>query len=422
MAASHKLGQGRGRPPTPVIYEATEVGIGENRQPVQSEGEARRGEAFVSRLTAEGRGAIAVLRLWGPGALEVADTVFRPHRGARLAETRSGRLRLGRIGRGPGDEVVVVVLEGDPPAVEVQCHGGAAAIALVVEAFQAAGARTANGDQLALYLSDGPLARDALVDLTRAPTVPTAEILLDQAHGALRDELVRLGNSIADEPDRALAEIETLIDRARVGTRLLEGWRVVIAGRPNVGKSRLFNGLVGFGRAIVDSTPGTTRDVVSLRVVIGGWPVELADTAGLREAFDSVESIGIERSRREQQQADLVLLVLDRSLPLQSIDHELIAANPAAIVAANKLDLAPAWYTGDSTLRSSAIITVSAETGEGLPDLIEMISRKLVPDPPAPGAAVPFRLEQVEELCEIRLNLLSGDRAKAARDLAAMIR
>ena len=213
----------------------------------------------------------------------------------------------------------------------------------------------------------------------RSTTLPgprrfaTAEILLDQAQGALRGELVRLGDSIADEPDRALAELETLIGRARVGLRLLDGWRVVIAGRPNVGKSRLFNALVGFARAIVDPTPGTTRDVVSVNAVFGGWPVDLADTAGLREAFDPVESIGIERSRREQEQADLILLVLDRSLPLQSIDRELIAANSEAILAVNKSDLPPAWHVGDLSLQSRAIVTVSAETGDGLAALIETI-------------------------------------------------
>ena len=110
---------------------------------------------------------------------------------------------------------------------------------------------------------------------------------------------------------------------------------MVIAGRPNVGKSRLFNALVGFARAIVDPTAGTTRDVVSHKAAFKGWPVELADTAGLRESFDPLESIGIERSRREQQQADLVVLVLDRSVPLQPIDRELIVANPAAIAIRN---------------------------------------------------------------------------------------
>jgi tRNA modification GTPase len=400
---------------------AIEEGIGENRQPEASAGEARRGEAFVSRLTAEGRGAIAVLRVWGPRALEVADAVFRPSRGLRLAETRPGRLRIGRIGRGLGDEVVVVVIPSDPPAVEVQCHGGIAAIASVVESFQAAGASSVDRPQLAERSSDDLFAQDALDDLARAPTVPTAEILLYQAQGALHDELVRMGHSIVDEPARALAQIERLIDRSRVGLRLLDGWRVVIAGLPNVGKSRLFNALVGFARAIVDPTPGTTRDVVSVNAVFGGWPVNLADTAGLREAFDQVESIGIERSRREQEQSDLILLVLDRSLPLQPIDRELIAANSGALLAVNKSDLPPAWNVEDLSLQSRSIVTVSAETGDGVTGLIEMISRRLVPEPPGQGDAVPFRIEQVNQLCQIRASLLSGDRAAGTRQHLEMM-
>jgi tRNA modification GTPase len=394
--------------------------IGENRT-AASGGDTCHPGPFMCRLTAEGRGAIAVLRVWGPRALEVADAVFRPHRGARLAETRRGQLRIGRIGHGLGDEVVVVVFEGDPPAVEVQCHGGAAAIALVVETFQAAGATNARATQLAEPRSDDPFAHDAIDDLARAPTVTTAEILLEQSQGALRDDLVRLGQSIAGDPDRALAQIEKLIDRARVGLRLLDGWRVAIAGRPNVGKSRLFNALVGFARTIVDPTPGTTRDVVSVKAVFGGWPVNLADTAGLRETFDPVESIGIDRSRREQEQSDLILLVLDRSLPLQSIDRELIETNSEAVLAVNKSDLPPAWHVGDLSLQSRAIVTVSAETGDGLAALIEIIIRMLVPEPPRPGDAVPFRTEQVNQLCQIRASLLSGDRAAGARQLLEMM-
>ena len=108
-----------------------------------------------------------------------------------------GQLRLGRIGQGLGDEVVVVVLGADPPAVEIQCHGGAAAVNLVSEAIEAAGATVAGPAGLVEQLAHDPITRDALTDLALAPTVLTAEILLDQAQGALRGELIRLGESIA---------------------------------------------------------------------------------------------------------------------------------------------------------------------------------------------------------------------------------
>jgi tRNA modification GTPase len=380
-----------------------------------------RGEAFVSRLTAQGRGAIAVVRVWGPRALEIADAVFRPVRGLRLAESRRGVLRLGHIGHGLGDEVVVVVLDEEPPAVEVQCHGGAAAVALVMETLQAAGASSRVAAPLARSVRDHPFAEHALADLARAPTLLTAEILLDQAHGALRNELVRISHSVGDKPNLALSDLDTLIHRAEIGLRLLDGWRVVIAGRPNVGKSRLFNALVGFDRAIVDPTPGTTRAVVSLRASFGGWPVALADTAGLRAAFDPIESIGIERSRREQRQADLIVLVLDRSQPLQAIDHELIATNAEAILVGNKSDLPPAWTDGEFRPRSTAIVMVSAASGNGLENLIAAIVHRLVPQRPPEGGAVPFRSDHIDQLHEIRASVLSGDRDAALRQLAQML-
>jgi tRNA modification GTPase len=376
---------------------------------------------FVGRLTAEGRGAIAVVRVWGPRAIEVSDSVFRPDRGARLADCPRGVLRLGHIGHGLGDEVVAVVLEVEPPAVEVQCHGGPATVALVVETLRNAGAKSADpAGPVALSEAD-PFAARARLDLARAPTVKTAEILIDQMQGALRDALARLGGLIDIQPVRALSELDTLIGRGHVGLRLLSGWRIAIVGRPNVGKSRLFNALVGFARAIVDPTPGTTRDVVSFTVSLAGWPVELADTAGLRQTFDPVESMGIERSWREQERADLNILVVDRSVYLEPIDLELIATNPHAIVVGNKSDLPAAWQKDDRRLLAYPIVTVSATTGDGLDRLIETIVGRLVPDPPSNGVAVPFRQDQIDRLREVRDSLFAGDRPEAAGRLALMI-
>ena len=123
--------------------------------------------------------------------------------------------------------------------------------------------------------------------------------------------------------------LDSLIGRAAVGVRLIGGWKVVIAGRPNVGKSRLFNALAGYERSIVNARPGVTRDVVSLRTAFGGWPVELCDTAGERAAEDAVERLGIARSQAERRDADLILVVLDRSEPLQAVDRELLGTESA---------------------------------------------------------------------------------------------
>jgi tRNA modification GTPase len=376
----------------------------------------------VSVLTAPGRGAIAAVRVCGPGAIAVADFVFRPNRGVPLARTAAGRLRVGRIGLGLGDEVVAVVVETEPPAVEIHCHGGAAAVSMVLAALERAGAAR-SGDRRgagAEHRSDDLLA-DAVRDLVRAPTLRTAEIFLDQAQGALSEAIAGLIRAIDQDRALALADLDMLAARAAVGLRLLSGWRVAIGGRPNVGKSRLLNALAGFPRAIVDPLPGTTRDVVSYPTSFQGWPVELADTAGLRGTDDLVESLGIERSRHAQNRADLILLVVDRSEPLLPIDRELMATTRDAFLVANKSDLPPAWSPPDANLASSAIATVSAQRGDGIPELIASISARLVPDPPPPAGAVPFREAHLQVLVQARSCLLANDCAAAARLLRSLI-
>jgi len=378
---------------------------------------------MVSLVTPAGRGAIAVVRVAGPSAIRVADIVFRPHRGVGLARTAPGRVRLGRIGRGPGDEVVAVVLDEQPQAVELQCHGGSAAVEMVIAALEQAGAERSDPAALVETWTDDVIAAEAALDLCRAPTLATAEVLLEQAEGALRRELLGLTSLIDQDPSMApaLLTLDELLGRSATGMRLLAGWKVVIAGRPNVGKSRLLNSLAGFARAIVDPTPGTTRDVVTLSAAVGGWPIELADTAGLRAAGDPIEVEGIARSRREQDEADLILLVLDRSQPLQAIDFELVASSDRALVVANKTDLQAAWEPGDLRVGSKSLVTVSAERGDGIEKLCAEIVRSLVPNPPNPGDAVPFRPRHVEALKRARQCLIEGDRSLARTLLEALV-
>ncbi len=362
-------------------------------------------------LTAEGRGAIAVLRVWGPGAVGLVDSLFRPHRGTALGRTAPGRLRLGSVGIGPGDEVVAVRVEGATPAVELHCHGGTAAIAAVVRSLEDAGA--VRGDDESDPLGSKPARIDAQAwqDLAAAPTLRVAEVLLDQAHGALRTALDRLiaGSASGTTPDPSALDV--LIGRAAVGLRLIGGWKVVIAGRPNVGKSRLFNALAGYERSIVNARPGVTRDVVSLRTAFGGWPVEVCDTAGERAAEDAVERLGIARSQAERRDADLILVVLDRSDPLQAVDRELLGTESPALAVANKCDLPAAWDAGLANPRPGEIHTVSAETGEGLDVLVAAMASRLVPEPPPPSAAVPFREDHRQGLIRARACLAAGDHA-----------
>ena len=181
---------------------------------------------FLTILTPQGRGAVAVVRVWGRGAVAVADAVFRPARGPGLARTEAGRLRLGRIGRGLGDEVVAVVIEEDPPVVEIQCHGGSAAVGLVVEALREAGAQLAEPAVWAELTGESSIRADALLDLTRAPTLRTAEILLEQTQGALDRELTRLIEEIRGPHHVALEHLDRLIARGKseCGSPQAGGW------------------------------------------------------------------------------------------------------------------------------------------------------------------------------------------------------
>jgi tRNA modification GTPase len=388
----------------------------------ESRADRKGSRAFFCLLTGEDRGAIAVVRVWGPGAIDLVKEVFRPSGTADLGQSRLGRLRLGRIGDGLGDEVVGAVLETAIPAVELQCHGGTAAVSLVQEALERAGAQRSQRWELAGfdYPSGDLLAADALDDLSKAPTVQTAEILLDQAQGALRAEIALLANLVETDTLRGLAGLGAIIERGAVGLRLLSGWKVVIVGRPNVGKSRLLNALCGFHRAIVNESPGTTRDVVAFQTAFGGWPVELADTAGLRATEDAIEQLGMKRTRQELAAADLVVLVLDGSEGLRPIDRQLMAATEGALVIANKADLPAAWRAPDGSL-GIEVLTVSAKRGDGVDELVGMIGKRLVPSPPRPREAVPFRCDQLEALRAARDHLVAGRTTAASARLKSMI-
>jgi tRNA modification GTPase len=254
-----------------------------------------------------------------------------------------------------------------------------------------------------------------------ARTLRTAEVLLEQVKGALDRELSELREEIGKSARAGLSRLDRLLERARVGIRLATGWRVVIRGRPNVGKSRLLNALAGYARAIVDPTPGTTRDLVTVATALDGWPVELVDTAGVRTTDDAIERSGIDRALRQTEAADLVIKVLDRSEPLEDQDWRLIMSEQPALLVANKSDLLPAWDLADAVPGPRSILPVSAETGQGLDCLISAIVGSLVPIAPERESGVPFRPSQVAYLERIKGALRAGSPEQAARELDAWL-
>ncbi len=349
-------------------------------------------DTAVSLLTAPGAAAIAVVEVRGPQAYALAKQLFTPAGKPLPEQPEIGCFWFGTLGK---DEVLLSVTE--PDAVEVHCHGGPRVVRWVVEQFTANGAeeRTPLGSSRVPRLTcSGSLgwtrgAAEGFELLQRAPTLRTASILLDQLNGAFAAEVRRILVLLESDPASALLPLRLFAHTGRtVGRHLIEPWKVVIAGPPNVGKSSLVNALAGYQRAVVSDVAGTTRDAVGVRVAFDGWPVELVDTAGLRDA-EGLEAEGIERAKRVLGEADLVLWVLDATadVPVWPSAQE-VSGGRRLFYAVNKCDRESGW---DIALAAGSDPTlVSAATGHGLDALVADVCRRLVPDVPSSGAAVPF--------------------------------
>jgi len=326
----------------------------------------------VALLTPPGRGALATIAVHGPRAWEFVDScLMMPV--PTLKRTQRPWLRQFR-GDGACEELVVA-FPGENEA-RVHCHGGLAACEAVLKALEATGAVRAT---------------PPIEPISQALTERTALILLDQAQGAFSREIATIrqlleANSVAEAHQR----VATLLARVPLGLHLLRPWKVVIAGQPNAGKSSLLNALLGFQRSIVNPQPGTTRDVVTAITAFEGWPVELRDTAGLRESPDSLEAAGVKIAQREIEEANLVLLVIPANEPVA--EHPALEAAQRTLVIRSKADLA------ESTNFRPGEVAVSAITGAGLQMLMMEVAAMLVPNELPAEAAVPITEEQVAAL------------------------
>ena len=321
---------------------------------------------FVRRLTAPGRSAIAVIEVCGRLiALDEPTSLFRSANRQPLVAVPVGAIRFGRWGE-YGEEVVLCRTGED--SVEITCHGGEAAVANVLSEVANRGFERLSAQ------SPSESSHAALLPFAR--TQRTAEILLHQASGVWSNFA-----KTATQADLALA------DRwAEFGRHLTEPWEVALCGRPNVGKSSLMNSIAGFTRSIVSETAGTTRDLVTLETAIDGWPVRITDTAGVRETHDSIESEGVSRSLAAIGTADLVVILLDGSQPIQKEDRRLLdLPTKRRLVVLNKSDLPQ----DHSHTADSAPISISASTGRGVAVLLEEMARQLVPELPGDNQPIP---------------------------------
>jgi tRNA modification GTPase len=286
--------------------------------------------------------------------------------------------------------------------VEVSAHGSPVVLRAIVSAAMAEGARLAEPGEFTLRaFLNGRIdltQAEAVADLIDAVTPLQARTAFDQLEGTLTRAIGELDASLFDliarleasidfpdegyhfiEPgtiacaiDAITARLTALLADTRRGRLIREGFTAAIVGKPNVGKSSLFNALVGASRAIVTEVPGTTRDLLTEAVDIEGFRVTLVDSAGLRPTTDAVEREGVERARQAQSIAEVILVVLDRSAPLDPSDQEILSCTGGRnrIVVANKADVDPAWTHIDA-------VPVSARTGEGIDGLRRRLAAAL---------------------------------------------
>lgn len=354
----------------------------------------------------------------------IAEEPTAEHRAILLSPSTSDAERRATLEQ-------VVLTRPDADIVEVHCHGGAAVCQALLSDLVSAGCMVVPAERWPSRLSC-PLARAAEEDLLLATTDRAAAVLLDQLNGALRKAIENVARSSASDVlgDRAssAASLEQLLRWANFGLHLSQPWKIVLTGPPNVGKSSLLNALAGTRQAIVHHEPGTTRDWIEWSSAIDGWPVVFTDTAGVRSGSEPLEKEGVKRSLQRLVEADLALLVIDSQRGWTDEHTRLLELAPArCLIVCNKVDLAgggipdlwPPVEKSSATGQQAAleVVATSAIDGTGIADLLDAMARILVPVAPDEGAAIPFRIEQIECLSKCWEQLQQGDKVGATARL-----
>lgn len=375
-------------------------------------------DTIAALATAPGEGAISCIRVSGPDALSVCDKIFKGKRIPSMARDRS--VLLGDIIDSAGsaiDQVLLTIMRGPKSLtgediIEITCHGGYFAPRLVLRRLAEEGIRPADPGEFtrrAFLNGKMDLAQaEAVCEIVRAGSEKALRVALRQLKGDLSDRLAGIESRLLDLltlleahidfPDEdieslemdnaesgldlACRELEVLLEAHRSGQYLKDGLDVVIVGKPNVGKSSVFNRLVEKDRVIVSDQPGTTRDVVEGMVRVNGLLLRVHDTAGVRSAGNPVEEEAVRRTRAALDQADLALIVLDSSAPLSGEDSEILAeaGSGSCLVAVNKTDLpekadVAGLKAAVAGAKSTEPVRISALKGWGFEELLESMKQ-----------------------------------------------
>jgi tRNA modification GTPase len=374
--------------------------------------------------------AIGIVRISGGQTLSILDDVFQPLIGVPMSQRPDRKLVLGRLTGADGQllDVCLATVSRGPNSytgedtAELQCHGSPTVLRQALESLFHAGARQAKaGEFTKRAFVNGRMdltQAEAVIDLIDAQTPQAAENAAQQLDGAITrrtdgiyDDLTAICShyhAVLDYPDediepftlagyrqtmtQAADQLQQLLATFQRGSILKNGVRCAIVGRPNAGKSSLLNALLGYDRAIVTDIPGTTRDTIEEKALVGGVLLRLLDTAGLRSTDDPVERLGVERAHSAAQEADLVLAVLDGSAPLTAEDEAALQAAqaaPKALILQSKADLPCRWTRPD-------VIALSAKTGQGLDKLEQAVAALFPPDETTPPGEVLTNPRQAE--------------------------